>query len=331
MHHCFFAHSFITYLVGRLVAHRLGLPREDQTIICARGFIPNPSDEEICIQTKLDTAGEDFPSYLKFYKGRKKMKAFDALLNGRTQGRLFKYYTFDTWHRYNQIVFGMPNCSAEAILEEGLHSYGSAEYLAKYLKFPISRSARFLNSLNYDHRIQRRGFVDLGSEVYCLFEACFPGATRKHLVLDREAAIKICKEQAQEIPENAVILVHEWAYGFDCQHLRQYTSLIMHLLEKQEIKSLYHKYHPVHTKEAMEYFNATLAKAGISATELPRSVPLEYYAFNRSPYKFLGLNSSVLHYARMFEKEVHTVFDFSWGTLLPSTDDLLLESGWLFD
>lgn len=331
MHHCFFAHSFITYLVGRLVANQLGLSREDQTIICARGFIPNPSDEDICIHTKLDTAGEDFPSYLKFYKGRKKMKGFDAFLNRRIQSRPFKFYTFDTCHRHNQIIFGMKNCCAEAILEEGLSSYGSAEYLAKYSKMPITKFARILNFLNYDHRIRQRGFVDLGSEVFCLSEHCFPGASRKHLVLDREVAISICRKQAQDIPENAVILVHEWAHEFDWQHLRQYTSLIMHLLEKQGIKSLYHKYHPVHTKVAMEFFNTTLKKAGISAIQLPRSVPLEYYAFNHYPYKFVGLNSSVLHYARMFEKEVHTVFDFSWGTLLPSTDDLLLVSGLLFD
>jgi hypothetical protein len=331
MHHCFFAHSFITYLVGRLVANQLGLSREDQTIICARGFIPNPSDEDICIHTKLDTAGEDFPSYLKFYKGRKKMKAFDALLNGRIHGRPFKFYTFSKWHRYNQIVFGMKNCLGEAILEEGLNSYGSVKYNAKYLKFPISRYARFWNALNYDHRIRRRGFVDLDSEFYCLFENCFPDAIHKHLVLDSDVAIKICSEQALEIPENAVILVHEWGYGYNWKHLRQYTSLIMHLIEKQRVKSLYHKYHPVHTKEAMEYFSATLAKAGISAIELPKSVPLEYYAFNPKPYKFLGLNSSVLHYARMFQKEVHTVFDFEWGTLLPSTDELLLESGCLFN
>lgn len=319
MHHIFVAHSFITYLVGRLTAMHLGLSRDQQTIIQARNFQTNPTDCDITLQFPFPVPPNPFPTFKRVDKAWKRVRVLDKFITKAAKGNEFTFYSFDTSTRYNQLIYRRADCKKMHVLEEGGGSYRNAAELENLYKWERSRSTAFWDSCCYGGRFKPAGFLEPATEVYTLTEQAFPGVAKKTVVYDKEHANQICNETKQELPDDSVIIAHDWS----TEHgLKQYIGLFMHAMERYRGRTIFQKFHPQQSESSIETINKANRLAGYDVETI--SSPLESYIFDNQTYDFLGHHSSTLIYAKLFGKSARSVFDFDWGTVWDS-------DGYVFD
>jgi hypothetical protein len=315
MRNLFLVNSYLTYLVARLVLEKERYSKDKSIFIFFRGV--KPLDESkykahhITSEVMWNNMPE-FPTYSKFYKGRRLMADLFRQVRSLTAGEPFKLHTFQTTSRVVQLLRSMPECGATDILEEGSCVYEySVEELAAVYRRPPKGKEKFWDFLNYGQGIKNPGFIESGLHYYCLFEDAFRGTGNKTPLFDAGKVLEILKPQLS-IESNSAVFIHTWfdeqrsaAGSFDgYTAFDVYIGLVCQMARNYSDRPLYHRFHPAQSLQGREAIRKKLVASGLDVNELPGSEPIESYVFSPQPFTFVGLDSSVFHYARRMGKEV---------------------------
>lgn len=305
----FLINSYLTYVVARLVIEKEGYPSDRSVFVFMRGVKPlNASRYKACeLECRIvENQMPVFPTYLKFYKGRKLKADLFRQMRSFTSGEKFRLHVFQTNSRVVQLIRSMPECVETHILEEGSCVYHySFEELTKLYLFPISDRVKFYNRLNYGNSIKDPGFIEGDLHCYCLFEEAFRGAPNKTPLFDLDKVIQILRPQVR-IESDSVLFIHTW---FDeerqvAELMNVYAALVLQMAKQYEGRPLYHRFHPAQNEKHRSIIRRKLEKNGLEVKELPASEPIENYVFSPHPFTFVGWDSSVLYYAKRMGKEV---------------------------
>jgi hypothetical protein len=312
----FLINSYLTYLVARLVLEKERYQREQSVFFFFRGVQPLDPTKYIphhITSPVMWNNMPEFPTYNKFYKGRRLKAGLFRQIRSFTEGNDFKLHTFQTTSRVVQLIRSMPECVCTNILEEGIcvYKYTAQELAAAYRRPPKGKE-KFQVFLNYGDSIKNPGFIESGLHCYCLYEDAFRGNERKTPLFDAGKVLRILQPRIS-IPSHSIIFVHTW---FDEQRQAAagpfkpycafdvYVAMVCQMARNYSGRQLFHRFHPAQSDRARNLIRKRLEAGKLEINELPETEPIESYVFSPQPFTFIGLNSSVFHYAKRMGKEV---------------------------
>ena len=304
----FLINSYLTYLVARLVIDKENHPREQCIFVFLRGIRPLDPSKYIAYELKcwvLQNNMPEFPSYLKFFKGRRLKADLFRQVRTLTKGQNFKLHAFQTISRVVQIIRSMPECAATAILEEGACDPPmTIDEMSKLCRFKSPLKLRFLDFLNYGNCIKNPGFIEINLQFYGLFIDSFLGAENTTVLFDTEKIMSIMSPK-EGVDPNSVFFIHTWFFGETTKQFHEvYAAFVFQMCKTYSCRKIYHRFHPAQCQISKDLVRKQFLANNAEFLEFPNTEPIEGYLFSPEPYTFIGSRSSVLCYAKRMGKEV---------------------------
>ena len=321
MLHIFRVNNYTTYVVAKLVIHRMGLDDSQYKFITARNLQTLPEDITRTIKSPFNYDPDPFPAPIKFWKGRQNLKNLDIFIDGIVENSVFSFYATNYSRKINQFIASHKLCREVNFLEEGTACYYPRSYL-ETLYAPESNWKNWLvRRCNFGYRIKSWGFAPVVDNYYTLTDYALPGFDATN-VYSSEAIIKSFSWQKQSIVdrENQLVIVLDslstLGYISRAEHIEAVVKAVTVIgkFDRWNFSNVYLKFHPVQTIDERKDFKARLREENIDIAYLPDDFILESLVFNQCSCIFIGNCSSILLYASMFGKVA-----MSFHSLLPNS------------
>ena len=318
MKHLFYIHSAITYFVALGVIKYRNLDKGACILMLGRGFQPDHASSEIreSILPFSHHPVNSFAVERQFWKGWKKIIAFDNYVSNLTGEEHFHIYTNQTGLDFIRLFISHEKCQGFSYLEEGLYSYFPAEKVNLEL-CPSGDATAFyklLKRLNFNGRLSSDPvfFSDEYKEAFGISEAVFPGFRNK-ITLENP----FYNSEANNCLNGHIIALDAlYEYGVVTKAVYEHAIKKMFLyFEARNIDQVWIKFHPeqyniaAHLAEIREV--VAKYKRGINVKELPQTCLLELIAGNSlGNVEFYVFLSSVGLYAGMCGKKAYSFANF---------------------
>jgi hypothetical protein len=304
----FLINSYLTYLVARLVIDKENYAREQCIFIFLRGIQPLDSTKYIPYELKcrvVENNMPEFPTYLKFYKGRRLKTDLFQQIRVLTSGKKFKLHTFQTCSRVVQLIRSMPECAETAILEEGACDPPmTIDEMSELYRFETPLNLRLFDFLNYGNSIKNPGFIEKHLQFYSLFSDSFLGAANNTTLFNASKIMRILKPK-ESVEPGSVFFIHTWFFGAITEQFYElYAAFVFQMCKRYTDRTIYHRFHPAQCQISKNLVRKQFLANNVVFLEFPDTEPIEGYLFSAEPYTFIGSRSSVLCYAKRMGKEV---------------------------
>lgn len=308
MKHVFIVHSQITKLMSLAIIGDLCLSPNDVIIFTYREM--NLLEGYRCEAFPFShfPEQESFPLFRRFWKGWGKLGEIDDFISEICQDNNFLFYTPHLYPRMLELVASHSKCSGYCFVEEGtlsLHPF-PANIRSKIYK----RSEKLKIFLNYGKRLagEKTFFKKDYLTAYKFSDHAFPSFPRVKKV---EIVLRHQEFVGQEIlvldpvVEANMISIDDYLLAI---------SKLIDLLQINETKTIYYKFHPSQLKDKSKARIEALF-TGIRNTSflnLAGNVSLEEIANSNSQVNFYSITSSLLYYGRYLGAKT-----YSFANLLP--------------
>ena len=314
MKHLFYIHSHITYHVSLEVIKHEKIAARDCIFIYGRKFWPlaAPVDIEQVNLPFTHHPTNSFALARKFWRGWRKLAAFDQFVQSLAGEGCFKLYTNQTGIDFIRLFISHRRCAGFSFLEEGMASFYSLWQMNTEVG-PAGSSTIFFKTLlllNFRGRLSPgKWFYDSSYDhAYGVSEASFPDFQRKVLL-----PFPFYNDSPMPAYNRILVLDATAEYGVtSVKAMLAALEEALQYLAKRGSGKLWVKYHPDQANfdgVKRQYEQVFARYAGrLTIEEMPQYICLELVAGNayNTQTAFYVFLSSVGIYAAQCGREVHS-------------------------
>ncbi len=306
MKHLFWVHSHTSFYTSLAAIEYLKLNIDDVLFLSDRGYINKYFDYDFHDLSGLVNKLSPF-TIKTAVSLRNIQREFDIEINKIIDENSFISYVPHLAHPAYQILITHHKSSGFNFVEEGLANYINENYHgATFRNF-----STLVNSLIhiYNHFNDR---VILGHEIFGRYRKF--NFEPKYFLIDnkyhtkRENQIRLTWKPHKveiEVLKKSAILILGPTLEYHMANLNYYKEALQKLLDYSLVNGFscfYIKYHPYNNKNTMLLVEALLRKNEIKFRIIPHNEPIEQMLRNDHDLTVLGIDSSLLFYAKLLNK-----------------------------
>lgn len=309
MKHVFWVHSHITFYMAIAVIKSQCLNNSEIVFLTDRKYQNNYF--QYIMNDFSGYAGKLSPLTLKSVLNlRKIIKQLDRQLIKILQNDDYVVYLPHLAHPVYQILITNKHCRGYHFIEEGLANYVTKNYESHFLRFSVWQQFG-LDVFNFFHQRICLGHKTFGHFKNFPYESSYfylnsPYCRRKENVI----LLNLIQHKVNtRIPEKAAVIILSPLLEYNMVTQDGYYQCCSYLIKEisEYTKLIYVKSHPATSIQGLTMIREIVKSSGCEMVEIPNDEPIEQILLSLNENIVAGIDSSVLFYAKVLNKNLKII------------------------